>query len=141
MMGLPLPECFQPISANLSGALLANTRQTSSWSSARMLTQNEPDAWTLGHDDDCLPAQKSTLGGSSDREANEPIAMPTGVPSATAVMTVTPVGKWPRTWRYLAESNADPPVSSWMMSVTRLVLPGWPPSRATAGSGRGAMRR
>src|SRR5688500_8223429 len=31
--------------------------------------------------------------------------MPTGVPPGAAVITVTPVGKWPSTWRYLAESK------------------------------------
>ncbi len=35
-------------------------------------------------------------------------------------MTVTPVGKWPSTWRYLAESNDD---ASLAMSVTA-VAPG-----------------
>src|SRR5690349_18566879 len=121
MRGLPLPDRFQPISANLSGALLANTRHTSSWSSARMLTQKRPAAWILGHDDDWFPAQNRTDGGSSDSDENDPTAMPTGASSASAVMTVTPVGKCPSTWRYLAESNADPAPASSMMSLTRVV--------------------
>ena len=62
-----------------------------------------------------MPAQNSTCGGSSESDANEPTAMPTGVPSAMAVMTVTPVGKWPSTWRYLAESKEE---LSLVMSVT-----------------------
>src|SRR3954452_25137493 len=99
--GEPLPECFHPISANLSSALLANTRHTSSWSSASRLTQNEPAARTLGQLDDDCPAQNSTCGGSSESEANDPMAMPTGTPSLMAVITVTPVGKCPSTWRYL----------------------------------------
>ena len=71
----------------------AKTRLTSSWSSARMFTQNFPAAWILGHELDDLAAQKSTSAGSSETEANEPMAMPTGTPSFMAVMTVTPVGK------------------------------------------------
>src|SRR3954452_13625018 len=115
MSGEPLPECFQPISANLSSVLLANTRQTSSWSSARMLAQKRPAVWIFGHVDELLPAQNNTRGGSSDSEAKEPTAKPTGWPSVMAVMTVTPVGKWPRTWRNLAESNVTP---SSVMSLT-----------------------
>ncbi len=110
-----MPECFQPISANLSGALLAKTRQMSSWGSLRMLTQNLPASRILGHDVDVAPAQNSTWGGSSESEANEPTAMPTGAPSTTAVITVTPVGKWPSTCRYLAESKDEPSLA---MSVT-----------------------
>jgi hypothetical protein len=59
----------------------------------------------LGHVLDWEPAQNRICGGSSDNEANDPMAMPTGAPSCIAVMTVTPVGKCPRTWRYLAESK------------------------------------
>jgi hypothetical protein len=68
----------------------------SSSSSARMLA-NRPDASTLGHDDECLPTQNSTWGGSSDSDVNDPMAMPIGLPSCMDVTTVTPVGKWPST--------------------------------------------
>ncbi len=70
-----------------------------------MFTQNEPDASILGHDDELFPAKKATSGGSSDTDANDPTARPTGTPSEAAVITVTPVGKWPSTWRYVAAST------------------------------------
>src|SRR3546814_11283234 len=70
-----------------------------------MLTQKDPAAAMRGHVLELRPAKKATSGGSSDTEAKEPTAMPTGPSPSSAVMTVTPVGKWPRTWRNLAESN------------------------------------
>ena len=54
---------------------------------------------------DAFAGQNSTSGGSSDSDANEPMAMPTGTPSSMAVITVTPVGKCPSTWRNLAVSK------------------------------------
>ncbi|GAA4979936.1 hypothetical protein GCM10023205_55870 [Yinghuangia aomiensis] len=42
--------------------------------------------------------------GSSDSEVKDWQAMPTGAPSWTAVITVTPVQKWPMTWRMRAGS-------------------------------------
>ena len=59
----------------------ANRRHTSSWSSARTFTQKWPLASIFGHDDEPLSGKKPTSGGSSDTEANEPTARPTG-PSA-----------------------------------------------------------
>ena len=50
-------------------------------------------------------------------------------PSATAVITVTPVGKWPSTWRYLAESKVEP---SLVMSVTDSDASGPATARAAA---------
>lgn len=39
------------------------------------------------------PGKNATSGGFRDTETNEPITMPTGVPSGSfAVTTVTPVG-------------------------------------------------
>lgn len=39
------------------------------------------------------PGKNATSGGSRDTEVNEPMTMPTGVPSGSfAVTTVTPVG-------------------------------------------------
>ena len=72
-----------------------------------MFTQNDPVASILGQDEEPLSAKNPTSGGSSDTELNDPTASPTGPDSAAAVMTVTPVVKWPSTWRYLAESNGD----------------------------------
>src|SRR3546814_2068281 len=103
--GDPDPAWCQAMPANLSSSLDAKRRQIPSWSSARMLTQKDPAASMRGHVLELRPAKKATSGGSSDTEAKEPTAMPTGPSPSSAVMTVTPVGKWPRTWRNLAESN------------------------------------
>jgi hypothetical protein len=54
-----------------------------------------------------LPAKNATSGGSSDTDANEPTDMPAGPSSPAAVITVTPVGKCPNTWRNRAPSIAD----------------------------------
>lgn len=83
----------------MSAPLWANARLTCSWSSASALAQNTPASRILGHDDDVLAMLKVTSGGSSERDANEPMAVPTGPGDAT---TTTPVGKWPITWRYSA---------------------------------------
>ena len=86
---------------------MANTRHTSSWSSARMLTQNEPVASIWGQLPEDFPGQKPTNGGSSEIEKNEPTAMPTGPSAESPVTTVTPVGKWPSTWRNRACSSGS----------------------------------
>ena len=53
-----------------------------------------------GQRSESIIGRNPTSGGSSDTEVNEPMVNPTGVPSAVvAVTTVTPVGKWPSTWR------------------------------------------
>ena len=96
MIGEPLPDRRQPISANLSAAFDANTRLTSSWSSARMFTQNLPADWILGQLLDALAGQNSTSGGSSDNEAKEPMAMPTGTPIAAETATRPPQGVEPQ---------------------------------------------
>src|SRR4051812_42470925 len=72
--GLPVELGCQPIPANLSAPLAANTRQRSSWSSARMFTQKAPAALMEGQLLDALLGQKPTSGGSSDTEKNEPTA-------------------------------------------------------------------
>ena len=81
----------------MSSPFVANRRHTTSWSSARMFTQNDPAASICGHDDDPRSGKNATSGGSSDTDANEPTARPTGPLGAVAVTTVTPVGKWPST--------------------------------------------
>src|SRR6478752_10210056 len=104
--GDPSGEWSQARPANLSASLDAKRRETSSWSSPRMLTQNFPALRSFGQVDEPLPAQNPTSGGSSEIEKNEPMAMPTGVPSSNAATTETPVGKCPSTWRKRALSNA-----------------------------------
>ncbi len=59
-----------------------------------------PASRMRGHDRPRWSAQKSTRGGSSETEAKDWQAKPTGSPSAVRpVTTVTPVAKWPRAWR------------------------------------------
>src|SRR4051794_3949605 len=70
-----------------------------------MFTANAPDAWIRGHVVELRAAQKSTSGGSSDTDVNEFAAIPTGSPSSTAVITVTPVAKCPSTARNWASSG------------------------------------
>src|SRR5688572_8598863 len=89
--GAPEPAGVHPRPVNLSSALDANRRQTSSWCSERMFTQNAPATSILGHDVEPLSGKNATSGGSSDTDANEPTARPTGTPSGAAVTTVTPV--------------------------------------------------
>ena len=60
------------------------------------------------------PTQNPTSGGSSDTEVNEPIGeADLAVAARAAVMTVTPVGKCPSTWRKRAVSNAASRVAAW----------------------------
>src|SRR5437763_677115 len=87
--GAPDDAGFHPRPLNFSSPFIDICRQTASWSSARMFTQNEPASRMPGHDDEPLPAQNPTSAGSSDTEKNEPTANPVGFPSpAMAVMTV-----------------------------------------------------
>src|SRR5579862_6686316 len=84
-----------PTPANLSVPDAAKERHSSSWSSARTLTANTPAASIGGQLVEALPGQASTSGGSSERAANAWQVNPLGPPSPVAVMTVTPVQKWP----------------------------------------------
>src|SRR3954452_23331108 len=106
MIGAPVHPGFQPIVANLSALFVAKMRQTSSWSSPSMVTQNAPALWILGQIDEFLSGRNQTSGGSSDTDVNDPIAKPTGEPSNTAITITTPVGKWPSTCRNFALSKA-----------------------------------
>jgi hypothetical protein len=92
MTGAPVRPGRQPMEANLSPPLPAKTRQMSSWSSPRMLTQKVPAASISGQLDELLPGKKATRGGSSDTDVKEPMARPAGRPSLMAVTTTTPVG-------------------------------------------------
>ncbi len=51
----------------------------------------------LGHVVDDFAGHTRIIGGSSDTEVTELIAMPVGPAGPCAVMTVTPVEKWLRT--------------------------------------------
>src|SRR3954452_2398204 len=85
--GDPVAPRFQPMPWNLSAPLVAKTRQTSSWSWPRMFTQNDPDGWIRGHDDEDLAGEKATSGGSRETEKNEPQVSPTGsLPSIPVTM-------------------------------------------------------
>jgi len=98
-MGEPPAEGRHPMRLNRSAPLVANTRQTSSWCSLRMLTVNLPAASILGQVDESFDAQNSTSGGSSDTDEKEFADTPMGSFPSMAVMMVTPVAKCPRTVR------------------------------------------
>src|SRR5215218_1863982 len=77
-IGDPLADGRHPMRLNRSAPLVANTRQTSSWCSLRMLTVNLPASSILGHVDESFDAQNSTSGGSSDTDVNEFADTPMG---------------------------------------------------------------
>lgn len=64
-----------------------------------MLTQNDPASRKPLLVLASLPRKNPTSGGSSEIDAKEPMATPTGPVGAWAVTTVTPVGKLPSTRR------------------------------------------
>ncbi len=83
----------------------------------RTLTVKRPASRMRGQDRPRWSAQKSTRGGSSETEAKDWQAKPTGSPSAVRpVTTVTPVAKWPRAWRMRSGVGSprcsSPPVPS-----------------------------
>jgi hypothetical protein len=69
-----------------------------------MFTQNVAAARRLGQVAEDRATQKATSGGSSDTDVKELTDRPRGWPPDRQVTTVTPVAKWPRTWRYRASS-------------------------------------
>src|SRR4051794_31795152 len=71
-----------------------------------MLTQNAPDFSMGGQLVELRAGKNPTSGGARRTHENDPIVMPYGSPSHADVMTVTPVGKWPSTWRNRAESKS-----------------------------------
>jgi hypothetical protein len=74
-------------------------RHTSSWSAARMFTQNAPVASMRGQLVDPLPGRNPTSGGSSDTDVKDPMATPTGPSSPDPLMITTPVGYVPSVFR------------------------------------------
>ena len=106
--GEPEGAGSQPRPSKRSAAGRENRRDSSSWSSARTLTQKVPARRIDGQVFDSRPTQKPTSAGSSDTEKKAPTATPTGAPSSIALITVTPLGKWPRAWRNRAWSTPAP---------------------------------
>src|SRR6266498_15977 len=77
-IGDPLADGRHPMRLNRSAPLVANTRQTSSWCSLRMLTVNFARASIFGHVVESFDAQNNTNGGSSETDVNELADTPTG---------------------------------------------------------------
>jgi hypothetical protein len=69
------------------------------------LTQNRPDGAIACHVSLLTWGRKPTSGGSNDTDVNDPIVKPAGSSPASPVTIVTPVGKWPNTFRNWRESN------------------------------------
>ena len=61
------------------------------------LMQKRPVSRIAGHVSDVLAGQTRISGGSSETEVTEFADKPTGPSGVFAVITVTPVGRWPRT--------------------------------------------
>src|SRR5919202_4533028 len=78
--GAPEGAGVQPTPMKRSTPWVANVRDSASWSSARMLTQNVPTTCSIGHVDDDRDTQNATRGGSSDTDVNELTAKPSGRP-------------------------------------------------------------
>ena len=80
---------------------------------------------------------KTTSGGSSDSELNDWQVKPSGPSTVSAVTTVTPEAKWPRTSRMTPGSTG---AGSCAAAVTRESLPpvsGPPPPGGRSGRRRG----
>jgi hypothetical protein len=70
-----------------------------------MLTQKRFAARIFGQLVELRSGKKATRGGSSETDVKDPTAIPAGVASSgAAVMTHTPVGYCPKTWRNHFES-------------------------------------
>ena len=77
------------------------------WPTASTLAQKCPARAIRGHVADDRLGLNSTSGGSRDTAAKDWHANPAGPPESHAVMTVTPVQKWPSTWRNRAGSGSN----------------------------------
>jgi len=77
----------------LSSPLVAKRMASPACSSARMLTANRPAAVTARPVADVLLRQTRSIGGSSESELTALAVVPCGLPSCSAVMTVTPLAK------------------------------------------------
>src|SRR5262245_15556280 len=97
--GAPETPLRQGVARKRSAPFVANSCDSASWCSPRMLTANTPARSMRGHVEDECATQNNTSGGSSDNDANAFAAIPTGSSSSIAVMMVTPVAKFPSTSR------------------------------------------
>src|SRR5215469_6213676 len=97
MMGDPAVSGYHLTPSNLRGPLRPNLLATSCWSSVSTLTANILPLAIRGQVFDVSAGQKTTSGGSKERAAKAWQAKPTGSPSSIALITVTPVQKWPST--------------------------------------------
>ena len=103
----------QSMPSKRSSASLAKRQHSSTWSSARMFTQNAPLGPISCQLSEVKAGRKPTSGGSRETEVNDPMVSPDGLGGwsepggggTSPVTTVTPVGKWPSTWRKRRESN------------------------------------
>src|SRR5699024_1918370 len=103
--GAPLPPGVQSTPANLSPPETAKPRHSSSWSWASTLISSRPASRIFGQLEEVLAGQNDTSGGSSDSEVTDWQAKPCGSAPSKAVITVTPVQKWPSTCRSRSPST------------------------------------
>jgi hypothetical protein len=81
------------------------------------LMQKRPVARIPGHVSDVRAGQNSINGGSSETDVTEFAAMPSGPAGPHEVMTVTPVGSLPRTWRKVSEAIRVTATRAWWQSL------------------------
>ena len=114
----------------MSPPLVAKVLHSSSWSSARTLTLNDPEPWIRGQLREPFDGQNSTSGGSSETEVKDWQAKPTGSAPSMPVTIVTPVAKWPMTRRSSAGSTS---------TVTTPAAPAVTPGRVAGDVLRGVV--
>src|SRR5260221_2836000 len=108
--GAPEEDGDQRTTATLAApaaALVPKIRASPRWSAASTLAQKCPDRAIRGHVADDRLGLNSTSGGTRDTAAKDWQANPAGPPESHTVMTVTPVQKWPSTWRNRRGSGSN----------------------------------
>src|SRR3954470_1417968 len=97
--GEPCRLRVQGTPANLSTPERAKFCESAVWSSDSTFTQNRPISRSRGQVVDVRAGANTTRGGSRDSELNDWQVKPSGPVAVSAVTTVTPEAKWPRTSR------------------------------------------
>jgi hypothetical protein len=98
--GAPSGPAVYESDANLPAPLPARARHASTWVLESTLAVKTCLRRILGQVEEVCPTLKVTMGGSRDREWNEPTMKPSSFPSSSIpVIATTPVGRRPITLR------------------------------------------
>ena len=95
----PAGRLCQATPAKRSTPRVAKRREISSCWAPKMFTQKRPLWRILGQVVELFAGQNRISGGSSETEVTEFADIATGPSAWCAVITVTPVGRCPSTWR------------------------------------------